>query len=1148
MPDYQVLDVISNRYELTDKLGEGGMGAVYEAIDRLTSEIVAIKRVRLNKALSEEVAHRTRLALTREFQTLATLRHPNIIGVLDYGFDAEQNPFFAMPLLKDAELFHKAAWERDDLGKVDLLLQMLQALAYIHRRGILHRDLKPGNVLVLTDGQVKVLDFGLAATQEESKETIGTLHYMSPEALAGVGATTLSDLYTFGVMTYEVFARKLPLRSLSNTAEIINDILFGEPDLSLIPYELDVPQPAKDAPAFEAIMNRLLAKEPEDRYPDATSIIQVMSAAAGQPVPTETSAIRNSYLQAANFVGRESEMSQLQMALQAALDGQGSAWLVGGVSGVGKSRLLDELRVQALVNGATVLRGQALRSGRLPYQVWRDPVRRLLLSGLVNDLDASILKAIVPNISSILNMEVEDAPELTGSEAQERLAAAIVRLFRAQQRPIVLIVEDLHWIDESLVPLQLLLQATTDLPLLIVGSYRSDEQPDLPEQLPEAAHIMLGRLQNDAMQQLAVSMLGEAGINDQLVALLERETSGNVFFLVETVRALADEAGSLDAVGRMTLPQQVFAGGVRDVMERRLSYIPDAYRPLLVLAAVAGRTLDFAVLEHLVVHSVDETISAVSLDDWLTTCANLAVFINWDERWRFAHDKLRDALTADLDEDDLRGLHRVVAEALEATYPDDPTYYRALAEHWYQAQDSQRAAHFALLAGQQALNTGSYTDALTLFERVLSNRLDAAIQMRLHKLIADAHEGHSAYDQAFANYNWSFQIAKQIKDPIGVTSALDGKGDVADKRGDFQDAQKYYQQALAIARQTELPAQIAETLKGLGTVAAKRGQLDTAQTNFNEALTITRELDDLRGVAANLNNLGIVMRLKGQLRQGQSYLQEALELRQSIGDQRGIASTLSNLGIISRILADYEGALAYYESGADIFRTIGDLRGTATILNNIGIIQKNQGDLEAAAATYEECVRLGERIGDQRTVAYAQQNLGTIASSRGDAETALKFLARSLETMKAIGDAKGQANTLRDLGLVFMQAERHEAALEQFEKAFKRYDALGDQRAMTSIRVHLGRAALYVDVALARAVLAEALSLAEESESEDLVMWVLSALAEWMWITGEQTTAAQLIADLKAADWHETGLDYMLESLEDAPTQRTLQDWIVLLK
>ena len=123
MPDYQVLDVISNRYELTDKLGEGGMGAVYEAIDRLTSEIVAIKRVRLNKALSEEVAHRTRLALTREFQTLATLRHPNIIGVLDYGFDAEQNPFFAMPLLKDAELFHKAAWERDDLGQVDLLLQ-----------------------------------------------------------------------------------------------------------------------------------------------------------------------------------------------------------------------------------------------------------------------------------------------------------------------------------------------------------------------------------------------------------------------------------------------------------------------------------------------------------------------------------------------------------------------------------------------------------------------------------------------------------------------------------------------------------------------------------------------------------------------------------------------------------------------------------------------------------------------------------------------------------------------------------------------------------------------------------------------------------------------------------------------------------------
>src|SRR4051812_21003911 len=183
-------DLIGKRYQLLDKLGAGGMGVVYRATDRLTGQTVALKQV-IPSTIDPDTAPTIylgkessfQLALAQEFRTLASLRHPNIISVLDYGFDQTRQPYFTMDLLENAVTINEAAVGLPLAEKIDLIIQTLRALTYLHRRAILHLDLKPGNVMV-TDGQVKVLDFGLSSGRNEShRETTGTLAYMAPEIM-----------------------------------------------------------------------------------------------------------------------------------------------------------------------------------------------------------------------------------------------------------------------------------------------------------------------------------------------------------------------------------------------------------------------------------------------------------------------------------------------------------------------------------------------------------------------------------------------------------------------------------------------------------------------------------------------------------------------------------------------------------------------------------------------------------------------------------------------------------------------------------------------------------------------------------------------------------------------------------------------------
>jgi eukaryotic-like serine/threonine-protein kinase len=721
-----------NRYEILNKIGEGGMGAVYRVADRLTGMIVALKQVTTaaeniefsqRLASDQETQAHSEMALANEFKTLASLRHPNIISVLDYGFDENRQPYFTMDLLQSPQEITAALKDQPHEARIHALMQLLQALAYLHQRGLIHRDLKPANVLVTQEGHVKVLDFGLALSAEYAKHNedntvSGTIAYMAPEVLRGSPVSVQSDLYAFGLMAYEILAQQFPFNT-STIGTLLNEIVNKTPDMSML------------EPDIVDFLTRLLSKDADDRYSNVDAVMQALSEATGIERPKETLAVRESFLQAAAFTGRDEELARLEHLMRDTLQGVGSICLIGGESGVGKSRILNELRVRALVERVLVLRGQAVSDGGTPYRVWLDVFRWLaVLLPDLSDLEAGVLKNLVPNLEQILNRSIADVPDLDPQADTERLLKVVSDLVSRQKHPLLIILEDLHWAgSENIQLLNRLAPLLPELPILIVGSYRDEETPTLLLQIPNAQSIKLSRLNAEQIAKLSKSILGEVGTEPQIVSFIKRETEGNVFFVVETIRALAENAGSLRDIAHHPLPEHIVAGGILAVLRQRLLKVPEEARALLHLAAVKGREIDVELLKRLAPQA--------DIEEWLIICANAAILEADESRWRFAHDKLREYILRDLQEqpEELETLHRQVAQAIEAIYPDDKNYLGELAHHWTQADNPEKAVSYSEQAAKYSAKkapdlTIQYIKTAMTFDSMVGNITDIQKALR----------------------------------------------------------------------------------------------------------------------------------------------------------------------------------------------------------------------------------------------------------------------------------------------------------------------------------------------------------------------------------------------------------------------------------
>ena len=935
---------INHRYVLGNMLGAGGMGTVHRAQDRLTGQTVALKTLNVPIALLDFMSRASSsnilVSLANEFEVAASLRHPNIVSILDYGFSG-QSPYLVMELLENAEPLVSYGRERPLAEQVDLLMQTLEALAYLHRRGVIHRDLKPENILVV-DRQVKLLDFGLSVTEQEVKGVEGTLHYIAPEVLRGEEITPAIDLYALGSIAYELWAGTVPF-SLTVLEELLEQITNEQPDMS----QLDV------SPELAVVVERLLAKEPQKRYANATETRNAFAQALGLPIE-ESAAVRESYLQAATFVGREAELGQLTDALSRASDGQGSIWLVGGESGVGKSRLLDELRTEALVQGVHVLRGQGVAEGGLPYQLWRDVVRRLALSTELSDLEAGILQEIVPDINTLLNREIPPAPVLEGKPGRQRLRLTIVDMLRRQTQPILVLLEDLQWTVESLEPLKALTTFVGEMKLLVVGTYRDDEMPDLPQQLDGTTQLKLERLDTQAIQTLSTSILGQGGTRAEVVSLLEQQTEGNVFFLVEVIRALAESAGGLSDIGQMTLPRSVFAGGVRQIIQRRLDRVQTEYRELLGLAAIAGRQLDMAVLNALK--------GDIDLDRWLLACQDAAVLEIRDDTYRFAHDKLREVLLEDMSKDDKQRQYRTVASALDNLYHDNPAQHARLYDLWYEVRDLNKALQYIEAAMDRQNQLGAFTKVLTIVDDMIA--LAGEIIPRERQLALLVKRGYAL--RLMEKFSEAVEALESILAELEATElhgpllrAKNIIGEAYTSLGKTDKAEEVLADAILQARAFNDPLYLARNLYSLGIIKyIKAIDFVEAKDLFSEALMLHRQTNNLRGMILCLGVLGTVNVKLNDIDQASKALTEAQALALQTGDQVLTTNIMTNLAIMYATEGNFEEATTYFHQAYDTARRTDFIQMQVNLAYNLSAMYRGVGNPTQAYPYAQQAVEL----------------------------------------------------------------------------------------------------------------------------------------------------------------------------------------------
>jgi tetratricopeptide (TPR) repeat protein len=743
------------RYDIQEELGSGGMGVVYQAVDRLTGLPVALKRViGSNRRTSPETALDVRIALAQEFRTLASLRHPNIISVLDYGFH-QGHAYYTMELLDGSQTIVEAAQGKPYQTQVDYLLQVLQALAYLHNRGIIHRDLKPDNLLVVND-HVKVLDFGLATAREffsdeyQHLDVMGTMAYMAPEVVQGQPSSQTSDLYAIGLIAYEMLTNTYPYAA-NDVAAMITSIISDTPDFS----RLD-----SISETMRSLLENLLSKSSRRRYQNATAVIDLLRDEIREDdAHEEDSLIRESYLRAARFIGRRQELSLLTTTLEKLIKEvkapngypQGSFWLVAGEAGVGKSRLLDELRIRAQVRGALVLRGQSVASGDASFRTWQHVLRELSLYADISDMETAVLRAIVPDMDSIINRSLPHAVTLDQISSQERLFETVQQLIRRTGQPVLIILEDLQWARQSLVLLRRLLDVLHDLPVMIVGSYRDEETPDLPDQLGNVDDqhlIKLHRLTSGETADLSRSMLGEAGKLPEVIELMQRETEGNAFFIVEVARTLAEITGERTLIGRATLPPQVFLGGIRSIVEQRLARLPKEALPPLRIAAAVGRAINIDLMTTM--------MPALDIDEWLHRCQRAAVLEVNGTTWRFSHDKIREGVLLQIPADRVKIIHQQIAMGIETMTGESGRLAAAddLFYHWSHTDDRNKRTFYAALAGKHALTISDYGTAVHMLNLALedfSEISDSSVTLaELAQSLALAHYGLSHMENCIA--------------------------------------------------------------------------------------------------------------------------------------------------------------------------------------------------------------------------------------------------------------------------------------------------------------------------------------------------------------------------------------------------------------
>lgn len=1033
MSELKAGTVVDGCYEILNTVGNGGLGTVYRARDVRKNSITALKIL----DLTGDGAQRRFL---REFNILSRIRHPRVVVSHSWGAH-DGSPYFSMDFVHGRPLSDliSGVEDREKLKSawlVPFIRQTVEGLGYIHEQGVLHRDLKPSNIMISEiEGkpEVTILDLGLARFRDVREERLsapgaatGTLEYMSPEQIRGKAVDQRSDLYSFGVILYEILTGKPPF-----TGE--------DPATVLLQHLRELPRPphlvtGEDFSGIEESVMKLLEKEPIDRYSSVGSLLYdltnneeggfyrdgddatvSMRPVLGAPdVPV---------LQP-QFQGREREMKALRKILQDTREGIGRIILVSGSAGIGKTQVLEEFQADARVNGMRVQTGRCYESGGQAFGPFLEILRDLADQTGVRgpDLEESVKRVL----TQIERPAPADQPD--PYPAMETLSELLADLSR--ETPTLVCIEDVQWADDlTLRFLDFMRRDPDPVPLVFGLACRKVDEDPLPPGIDDLTdgpigtrveHFRLQPLDMDETGNLAASLLGEQAVPEEETRRVFQETGGNPLFVVELIRGSVEE-GLIwrDSAGGWRWPEPMdwpIPSGIMQAIELRLGRLRSDQRQALEYASIIRGAFSFDLLAE--VWREDE----LQLLETLEGHVRLGLLKDMQDRegrYRFSHGLIQRAVYDGISENRRTLLHQEVGTAIERRLvAGGSETLEELAYHFSRTNDLEKMARYLTESGRIALEMQDFSLALEHFQAVLEKG-------------AYAPDSPSCVSQDSVTH-MDFLCA--------YSEALCGCDRIDEARQELDRVMRW--------ASDKTPAQKAYALRMLGIVHTISGEYQSAELVLSEALALFRKLGDdeneLRILGLLQNSCLLLENVDGVVRFSNLAAEKCRELGGTINEARA----LMHLAFAAQFSYRNDRSKKLLVSSLRLLERDGDRAYRHSCLLLLGRAENRLGNFDRAEEIFLELRDFWARRGSKSSEAVAHLYLGRIALERGDTRGAETHGRTAERLLSGAGLADEMCRACALLAETLAETGRVEESLAWAERAWPGVEYGGNVRAI----------------------------------------------------------------------------------------------------
>jgi len=819
---------------------------------------------------------------------------------------------------------------------------------------------------------------------------------------------------------------------------------------------------------------------------------------------------------AAPMVGREEELGRVRQAVESLIEErQGRIVLVTGDAGIGKSRLTAELKAFVADKPVTVLEGACFSYGQSAYGVFlnllksycgitdddtedtvRDKIEQTVRRVFADGPSVTEVLPYVENLFSIRIIEKELAERvrhLTPPQLQQQTFLAVRDLLTAEttSQPVILILEDAHWMDKvSLDLLTLLLGAVENFPLLIYCNSRPAEGTAAAQieklgkefYAPHFLHIPLAPLTQADSLALVDLLLTISELPERLKQLIPQRAEGNPFFLEEIIRVLIDRGIIRRAGDRWQVAPEADLARfevprtLQGLIMTRIDHLSEGSRQAIHCASVIGRDFLFRLLNVVLndarslpddVHELEER----ELVNRLIPATDL--------EYRFHHVLIQETVYNGLLLRRRDYLHRKIAEGIETLFADRlEEHVEQLAFHYAESKNPARALPYQIRAGKRAADRFANDEALRYYQTAAEflNQTASTREQRVqvYEGLGGVQSFIGDYEDALNSYQIALELVRTSNYPQlhrATPEIMRLIGRVHERRGDYAEALRWLQDALTELERDPESAQSVTRVRvynDTGWVHYRRGEFEDAYQWRMRALQIVQGTDYYNEMASAYNGLAVLFRYKGDWARALAYTEKGLRLRETIGDSYGVSQSYTNLGLFAAEQCNWDLSLQYFERSLEIKQKTGDVGGTSLLSNNLGWLYREKGDYPRATLLLHKALEIAERIKNGNLTCLALNNLAHVSILQDQADNAVRYLTRCAD----IATEMGSKENLAEAQWLFAEAYSAQNQLDQAQHCARQAVTLAAQigaqlieGAAQRVLARLARAQQHLDAA-----------------------------------------------------------------------------------